>query len=99
MVKSLVPRLNTYRDSNFGGKEVSEQGLSDSSFDVLNVLGGVKYLKSINGLLMHVKRMEYGTFWSNSLYCMSIFCTYIVWCKLIHLHEHLKGRSLLTEVY
>ena len=35
---------------------------------------------------MHAERAQYGTFWRNVLYRTCIFCTYIFWCQLTHLH-------------
>ena len=52
------------------------------------LLGGVYYQKSFKGLLMHTGGAQYGTFQRNVLYCMCVFCMYIVWCQLTHLHEH-----------
>ena len=52
-----------------------------------SVLGKVYYLKSINGLLMHARCAQYGTCWRNNLCRMCVFCTYIFWCQLTHLHE------------
>ena len=53
------------------------------------MLGKVYKRKSINGLLMHAKRKQYGMCQINVLYRPCVFHTYIVWCKLTHLHERL----------
>ena len=36
---------------------------------------------------MNAERAQYGTCQRNILYRTCVFCTYIVWCQLTHLHE------------
>ena len=43
--------------------------------------------KYINGLLIHTKHAQYFTCQRNFLHRTCVFCTYIVWCQLIHLYE------------
>ena len=40
----------------------------------------------VNILPMHTRHMQEGTLRKNVLYCTRIFHTYIVWCRLTHLH-------------
>ena len=57
------------------------------SFLLRFLFGEVYYWKSINVLLMHADRAQYGTFRRSVLYHTCVFCTYTVWCQLTDLHE------------
>ena len=51
------------------------------------LLGEVYQWKSVNGLLMHSERAQYATCRKKKLYCMYVFGTWTVWCKLAQLNE------------
>ena len=48
--------------------------------------GGICCQKLINKLKIRTQRAQEGTLWTNILCRTCVFCMYIVWCQLTHLH-------------